>query len=146
LILCYYQVMKHEFSTKIYYADTDSYGVVWHGSYLRWLERGRVDFSQMVGIDIDELHKDGIVLPVIDLNIRYKRSAKINEEITIETTVEEVKSPFVKFSQVIKNKETGKVNVVASVSCVALDENGNMLRKIPDFLAQAYSSKEPCLL
>lgn len=134
--------MKHEFSTKVYYADTDSYGVVWHGSYLRWLERGRVDFSNEVGICIDKLQKSGIVLPVIDLNIRYKLSAKINDEILVETSVAEVKSPFVKFFQVIKNKQSGKTNVIAQVSCVALDENGKMIRKLPDFLVQAYSKKD----
>lgn len=136
--------MKHEFSTKVYYADTDSYGVVWHGAYLRWLERGRVDFSLKAGVCIDELQKSGIVLPVVDLNVRYKLSAKINDEITIETTVSEVKSPFVKFSQVIKNKETGKVNAVAQISCVALDENGKMIRILPDFLIKAYTKKETC--
>ena len=38
--------MKNIFETIIYYADTDAYGVVWHGAYLRWMEKGRCDFSE----------------------------------------------------------------------------------------------------
>ena len=41
--------MRNEFIQKIYYADTDAYGVVWHGAYLRWLEKGRCDFSEELG-------------------------------------------------------------------------------------------------
>ena len=41
--------MKHIFETKVYYADTDAYGVVWHGTYLRWMEKGRVDLCDMLG-------------------------------------------------------------------------------------------------
>ena len=38
--------MKHTFEQKVYYSDTDAYGVVWHGSYLRWLEMGRVEYCE----------------------------------------------------------------------------------------------------
>ena len=31
---------------RVYYADTDAYGVVWHGTYLRWLEAGRIEYTE----------------------------------------------------------------------------------------------------
>ena len=49
--------MKNIFEQKIYYADTDAYGVVWHGAYLRWLEKGRCDFSEELGFNLAELVK-----------------------------------------------------------------------------------------
>ena len=44
--------MKHAFSTQVFYSDTDAYGVVWHGSYLRWLEMGRVMLCEKAGYKI----------------------------------------------------------------------------------------------
>ena len=44
--------MKNTFETRVYYSDTDAYGVVWHGAYLRWLEKGRVDLCNDLGIDL----------------------------------------------------------------------------------------------
>ena len=60
--------MKNIFETNIYYADTDAYGVVWHGAYLRWLEKGRCDFSEALGFNLAELVKQDIALPVANMN------------------------------------------------------------------------------
>ena len=80
--------MKHAFSTKVFYSDTDAYGVVWHGSYLRWLEMGRVMLcEEKGGAKLSELENNDIVLPVTELNVKYKNSAKLEDEITIETEI-----------------------------------------------------------
>ena len=55
--------MKHTFEQKVYYSDTDAYGVVWHGSYLRWLEMGRVEYCEDLGLNLIELEKQDIVMP-----------------------------------------------------------------------------------
>ena len=64
--------MKHAFATKVYYSDTDAYGVVWHGSYLRWLEMGRVMLCEQAGYKLSQLEKEDIVLPVAEINLKYK--------------------------------------------------------------------------
>lgn len=69
--------MKHTFEQKVFYSDTDAYGVVWHGSYLRWLEMGRVYLCEMMGHNLIELKEQDIVLPVTNLNIKYKMSARL---------------------------------------------------------------------
>ena len=63
-------MMKNIFETNIYYADTDAYGVVWHGAYLRWMEKGRCDFSEALGFNLAELVKQDIALPVANMNDR----------------------------------------------------------------------------
>ena len=47
--------MEHAFKQKVFYSDTDAYGVVWHGSYLRWLEMGRVYLCEKAGLFLKEL-------------------------------------------------------------------------------------------
>ena len=96
--------MKHIFEQKVYYSDTDSYGVVWHGSYLRWLEMGRIEYCEDLGLNLIDLQNQDIVLPVTNMNIKYKSSAKLNDDIIIETEITELKSYSVTFKQFIKSK------------------------------------------
>ena len=53
---------------------TDHAGVMWHGSYLNFLEEGRIDALKKVGITYSELSEEGFEFPVISLNIKYKIS------------------------------------------------------------------------
>lgn len=126
--------MKHILEQKVYYSDTDAYGVVWHGSYLRWLEMGRVELCEMMGYTLLELEAQEIVLPVVNLNVRYKSSAKINNELVIETWVKEFNQTSVTFAQKISNKENGKTFVEAQVEVVAVNNSGRLYRKMPDIL------------
>ena len=65
--------MEHKFIQRVYYSDTDAYGVVWHGSYLRWMEMGRVYWTEMKGLGLADLRDNhDIVIPVAGINIKYK--------------------------------------------------------------------------
>lgn len=130
--------MKHTFETKVYYSDTDAYGVVWHGSYLRWLERGRVDLCEMLGLDLLSLKDSDVLLPVTNMNLRYKASAKLDDTIIIETWIEKYNSLSVTFAQVIKSKATGKVFIKAQFDVVATSRVGKLYRKMPQMLTDAF--------
>ena len=138
--------MKHIFEQRVFYADTDCYGVVWHGAYLRWLERGRVELCEMFGHDLAELKKQDILLPVVNLNIRYKMSAKLNDEIVIETEITKFNGFTVAFKQYIKSKETGKTYIEADVDVVAIsDSTGKLYRRMPENLARSFEEALGCL-
>ena len=79
--------MKHIFEQKVFYSDTDAYGVVWHGAYLRWMEMGRVELCEMFGHNLIDLKAQDIVLPIVNINIKYKMSARLNDEMIIETEI-----------------------------------------------------------
>lgn len=126
---------------KVYYADTDAYGVVWHGAYLRWLEAGRIEYTdKILGLNLKEMQEQGCILPVVELNIKYKVSAKLNDNLVLETTVDELKPCSITFKQTLRNKETGVVNVTVEVVCVAVDTNTNkMMRRLPDYIVNAHN-------
>lgn len=130
--------MKHIFEQKVYYSDTDAYGVVWHGSYLRWLEMGRVELCEMMGHNLLDLQAQNITLPVVNLNVKYKASAKLNDEIIIETSIQKYNALSVTFEQKIKCKNSGKVFVEAIIDVVAIDDNGKLYRKMPQVLTDAF--------
>lgn len=132
--------MKHSQEVRVYYHDTDSYGVVWHGSYVKWLEIGRVELCELLGLNLADIESQGITLPVVDMHIRYKASALMNDRLVVETTVKELKPMSVTFSHVVKNKETQKVNILAETTVVALNKDGKLMKRMPEFMYSVFSS------
>lgn len=133
--------MKHEFTQKVYYSDTDAFGVVWHGSYLRWLEMGRVELCEKMGLNMLDLEKQDIVLPVTNMNIRYKSSGKLNDIVKIETSVKKVTPVTIVFEQNIKNQENGKLFLQAEFEVVAIHNDGTIHRRLPDVIKNALSTE-----
>lgn len=132
--------MKHAFISKVYYQDTDAYGVVWHGSYLRWLEMGRVMLCEKAGVKLRELEKEDIVLPVAELNIKYKNSAKLDDEIKIETDIIEMSRFYMTFRQIISDESTKKTYIEALVKVVAIHKDGKLYRSLPEQVVKICSA------
>lgn len=126
--------MKHEFKQKVFYSDTDAYGVVWHGSYLRWLEMGRMGLCDMAGYTLSTLYDADITLPVVELNVRYKSPAKLEEELLIVTELKEFSKISMTFGQKIFDAKTNKLHIDASVKVVATHNDGNIYRNFPEDL------------
>lgn len=139
--------MEHIFEQQVFYSDTDAYGVVWHGSYLRWLEMGRVLYCEQLGLDLISLKENDIVIPVTNLNVRYKASAKLNDKLIIKTKVSKITSLSMTFEQIITNASTNQTYIQAYVDVVAINNSGKLYRRLPDVLKTAFenSMKEECL-
>ena len=130
--------MKHRFKVKVYPGDTDIYGVVWHGSYIKWLEAGRIELLEKFGIKFHELDKMGILMPVVEFDTRYKRFARVYEMLSIETSIEQFNKTDVVFYQEIKNIETNKLILSARVKGVTTSKEGKLFKVIPDYLQEKY--------
>lgn len=139
--------MEHIFEQQVFYSDTDAYGVVWHGSYLRWLEMGRVLYCEQLGLDLISLKENDIVIPVTNLNVRYKVSAKLNDKLIIKTKVSKITPLSMTFEQIITNASTNQTYIQAYVDVVAINNSGKLYRRLPDVLKTAFenSMKEECL-
>ena len=137
--------MKHTFEVKVYFSDTDNYGVVWHGAYLRWMEMGRVEFCKdMTGMTLKELEAQDILLPVSNINIKYKASAKLEDVLIVETEVADYRGLTATFRQTIKSKDTGKVFIVADVVIVAVHSDAKLYRTMPEPLASTFEKEVKC--
>ena len=136
--------MKNIFEQKIYYADTDAYGVVWHGAYLRWMEKGRCDFCEDLGFNLVELVSKDIALPVANMNVKFKASAKLNDLLIVETWVSKLTPICVTFSQSIKNKDTGVTYILADFDIVAVNNEGKLYRRMPEELRNALQGAMGC--
>lgn len=126
--------MKNVCEFTVSYCDTDAYQVVWHGNYLRWLERARMSFCDELGLNLAVLQNENILLPLVNLNVRYKRSAKLGDKILVETSLKEYSRVKMVFEQKVVSKETGKTFVEAEVTVSPVDGEGKLYRNMPDVL------------
>ncbi len=76
-------------SVSVRYAETDMMGVVYHGSYLPWLEIGRTQLLKDHGIPYRVLEAEGFFLPVVEVSLRYLRPAKYDDDVVITTVLKE---------------------------------------------------------
>ena len=133
--------MEYTQEIRILYSDTDSYGVVWHGAYTKWFEAARVGFVEQMGLELEALENSGIVFPVVEMNIRYKSSAKMNERIVIKTKVAELKPLSVTFEHKVYEQKTNTLRVIAHTSIVVIDtKTGKMFRKMPEDMYNKFLS------
>ncbi len=125
--------MKHRFSQRIIYADTDAEGVVYYANYLAFFERGRDELIRQMGISLKEFkEKKNIIFAVEKVECEYHSPAFLEDEISVETEIEETSGARVVFRQKVSRND--KMLVSAKVTVFALDAKSfKPLRLPPEF-------------
>lgn len=72
---------------RIYYEDTDAGGVVYHGRYLGFFERGRTEFFRERGLSVQQLHDEGIIFPVVRMEIDFRTPARLDDLVRVESKI-----------------------------------------------------------
>ena len=105
--------MKRVFRTevKVYYADTDAMGVVYHTNYIRWFEIGRTQGLRELGFPYSEIEKIPVWMPLASAHCEYKRPARYEDVLEIISCVAEVGHASLMMSYEIINKKTGELLV-----------------------------------
>ena len=123
------------FKTKVYYEDTDSGGVVYYANYLKFIERARTNLIQELGFSLKSLsEKNDSHFVVKNIHCNYIQSAKLEDELLIETKFLEIKKASFKLEQIIYREE--KAIFESEVLMVNINSKGKPL-KIPDSLVTA---------
>jgi len=93
---------EHRFACRVYYEDTDATGVVYHASYIRFIERARSDMLRIAGIDQRAAHERGDgAYAVTNLSIRYRRPAKLDDDLLIRSRVTQAQTASVHIHQTV---------------------------------------------
>ncbi|WP_432286347.1 tol-pal system-associated acyl-CoA thioesterase [Aminobacter sp. BA135] len=126
----------HRLMARVYYADTDFSGVVYHARYLEFFERGRSDFLRLAGVHHTELadgkHGEKIVWVVRRMEIDFRASAKIDDILTIETRTQDISGARITMAQQLKRGD--EVLVEARVEAAIIGENGRPRRFPKDWI------------
>ena len=116
---------------KVYYEDTDSGGVVYYANYLKFLERARTEALSSIGYSNNKVKEDFEALIIVKAcNIEYKKSAHLEDELTIRSFVKSITKTSFFMNQIITRKKD-EIIVEAQVHLVFVDKKGKPI-KIPD--------------
>jgi acyl-CoA thioester hydrolase len=118
---------------RVYYEDTDSGGVVYHSNYLNFMERARTEWLRNLGINQYNLKlTDNMIFIVANLDIKYKKSALLDDELQINTKLENIKACALLLQQEIY-RDT-ELLTVCSIKVACVDATKFNPLKIPSHI------------
>ena len=127
---------------RVYWEDTDAGGVVYYANYLKFLERARTEWLRCAGLSQQALAKDpGIIFPVVNLRIQYKRPARLDDELLISCAARVRGATVINFAQRITAGAHTLAEADVQVACV--DAGTFRPTRLPSFLMDALSAPEP---
>ncbi len=99
---------QHHFALTVYFEDTDTAGIVYYANYLKYMERARSDMLRAIGIDQRAAMDLGEgVYAVAEVAIRYRRSARLGDDLVVVSRIETVRAATTLIhQQVMRGTET----------------------------------------
>jgi acyl-CoA thioester hydrolase len=124
--------MTHLLPVRVYYEDTDFSGVVYHASYLRFMERGRTEQIRALGVDQRELFDGEVALAFVvrRMLIDWLKPARMDDELVIETTPTLSRGASLELKQRVLRGQEVLVTADVTVACIG----GGRARRIPEAL------------
>lgn len=127
-------MLQSRIEVTVRYAETDMMGVVYHGNYLPWFEIGRTTLLREQGLSYRELEAAGFRLPVIEVNVKYRRPAVYDDLVTIVTTMRE--RPGLRFTLEYEVRRDDELLATGSTIHAFIDHAGRPVRPPPAFVSR----------
>ena len=109
---------EHRLPVRVYYEDTDFTGLVYHASYVRFLERGRSDFLRLAGADHVAMAALGTAFAIVRLEVDFRRAARIDDALEVVTGIAAVRGSRLRFSQRIEQDGEAICRAVVDAACI----------------------------
>jgi acyl-CoA thioester hydrolase len=92
-------------AVRVYYEDTDASRVVYHAAYVKYFERARTEWLRALGFSQHDLHDElGVVFTVANMDVAFVRPARLDDELRVAVTVEQVRGASLTFRQELFRK------------------------------------------
>jgi acyl-CoA thioester hydrolase len=135
-------VSAFSWPVRVYWEDTDAGGVVYYANYLKFLERARTEWLRSCGFSQQALAQDpGIIFPVMNLRIEYKRPARLDDELVVSCEARSQGATAINFAQRISAGTQTLAEAEVQVVCV--DAVSFRPKRLPSFLMSALDAPEP---
>lgn len=127
------------YATRVRFCETDLMGVLHHATHIKYFEAARVEYLRRRGLQWSEWAHRGVHLPVVEVNLRYRKTARFDECLTIETRITELTRVKVRFAyRMLRPLPTGTEELIAegdTLLCCFGD--GHAVSRIPPDIAEA---------
>ncbi len=121
---------------RVYYEDTDAGGVVYHTGYIRYFERARTEWLRTLGYSQKRLSEvEGVLFTVVDLQIRYRKPARLDDSLEVVTRAELAGHASVMFEQQLVGPG-GELLVEGKVRVACVDAQSFRPRRLPGWIAE----------
>ena len=121
-----------EYPVKAQPHHTDYAGVVWHGSYISWMEEARIECLRSIGIEFADLVALGCDLPVVELSLRYHLAIQMGKAAVVKTRMSDIKGVRIHWDYRIESLDGKELHLTARVTLVGIDrEKGKIMRQLP---------------
>ena len=124
---------SHSSYVKVRYAETDQMGVVYHGNYAQYLEIARIEWLAALGISYKKMEEEGVMLPVYELNLRFKKSAKFDDVLRIDTKLSKTPGVRIEFTYEIYNQDE-ELLTEAGTTLIFMSIEQNRPIKCPQYI------------
>lgn len=122
---------------RVCYEDTDAAGVVYYANYLRYMERGRNSYLRDLGMSVRKLQEEGVLFPVVEVNLRYRSPAFLEDELIVETRVARMGPGSILFDQRVFREGEADVLVEGTVRVACVDREMKP-RRLPTKIKQLF--------
>ena len=110
----------HRFPVRVYYEDTDAAGIVYYANYLKFAERARTEMMRLYGVEHEKARQaGGTVFIVRRANFEYRVPARPDDELVIETRLQEIGAATILLAQDIVRDDTTLVRATVLIACVS---------------------------
>ncbi len=131
----------HHHRIRVRYGESDQMGVAHHAAYITWFEECRIELMRSLGVSYRALEERGVLMPVVELCVRYRRSLRFDDIIDCATSVRLAGPSRVVFSTVISCDQA--VCAEAEVTVVAAGADGRPQRVPSDLVAMLSAYAPP---
>ncbi|OIQ28985.1 MAG: thioesterase [Bacteroidetes bacterium MedPE-SWsnd-G2] len=125
--------MVNETEIRVRYGETDQMGVVYHGNYAVYFEIGRTEWLRQFGISYKEMEDNGIMLPVVSLEVKYKKSATYDDVLRVRTSLKKLPTATIEFDYQLVN-QNDEVLSLGNTRLVFIDMKKNRPMRCPSFI------------
>jgi acyl-CoA thioester hydrolase len=120
---------------RVRYGETDQMGVVYYGNYAQYFEMGRTEWLRKLGVSYRWMEKNGIMLPVTELQIKYLKSATYDEVLRIETKLVKLPRIRITFDYNIYN-EKNELLTTGTTTLVFIDKTTGKPILAPEYILE----------
>ncbi len=128
-------MLSFEHKLRVEYHHTDQMGIVHHSNYVKFFEAARTEWLRAAGLTYAEMERRGVMMPIVEVNIRYKQPAYYDELIAITVTVDELPQARMIFHYDIKG-EDGRTIAHGSTTLGFIDSITRRPQRAPKWLME----------
>lgn len=121
--------MEASVRIKVRYNETDQMGIVYHGNYFHWFDEARFEIMKQMGIDAKTLESQGIFMPIVEVQCKYKLPATFDDHLIIEAKPDTSYTNQLVVDFKVIREQDGKVLSEARTKSVIVNNKGQIIPK-----------------